>query len=127
METLGHSSCQPSGSATPSMARMIVRLVAWTQMIALSAAWVPVPRFPNVAVATHRPSTATVASSARPRTAMDKRSQETIEADENYATEWAQYESDVYDSVVRVYCTHADPDWTLPWQRDRQFASTASG
>jgi len=110
------------------MARMIVRLGAWTQLIAISFAWVPAHRFPNVAVAaTHRPSVATVATYARPRTAMDLRSQKTIEADEKYATEWAQYESDVYDSVVRVYCTHADPDWTLPWHRDRQFASTASG
>jgi hypothetical protein len=70
---------------------------------------------------------AAVAPHARPRTAMDERSQETIDTDLEYAAEWAQYESDVFDSVVRVYCTHADPDWLLPWQRDRQFASTASG
>jgi len=28
---------------------------------------------------------------------------------------------------VRIYCTHSEPDWLMPWQRDRQYSSTSSG
>jgi S1-C subfamily serine protease len=31
------------------------------------------------------------------------------------------------DAVVKVFCTHAEPDFSLPWQRKRQFRSTSSG
>ena len=33
----------------------------------------------------------------------------------------------LWDSVIRVYCTHSDPDFHVPWQRSRQYASTSSG
>jgi len=29
--------------------------------------------------------------------------------------------------VVKVYASHAEPSFNLPWQRKRQFASTSSG
>lgn len=31
------------------------------------------------------------------------------------------------DAVVKVYCTHTEPNYSLPWQRKRQFSSTSSG
>ncbi|XP_024515363.1 protease Do-like 2, chloroplastic [Selaginella moellendorffii] len=31
------------------------------------------------------------------------------------------------DGVVKVYCTHSEPDYSLPWQKQRQFMSTGSG
>ncbi|KAJ7542647.1 hypothetical protein O6H91_09G005100 [Diphasiastrum complanatum] len=31
------------------------------------------------------------------------------------------------DAVVKVYCTHSEPDYSLPWQKRRQFHSTGSG
>ncbi|KAK9813853.1 hypothetical protein WJX73_001994 [Symbiochloris irregularis] len=31
------------------------------------------------------------------------------------------------DAVVKVYCVHTEPNWSLPWQRKRQYASTSSG
>nr|XP_016437680.1 PREDICTED: protease Do-like 2, chloroplastic [Nicotiana tabacum] len=30
------------------------------------------------------------------------------------------------NAVVKVYCTHTAPDYSLPWQKQRQFASTGS-
>ena len=29
--------------------------------------------------------------------------------------------------AVQVFCTHTEPNFSLPWQRRRQFASTSSG
>ncbi|XP_047153296.1 protease Do-like 2, chloroplastic [Vigna umbellata] len=39
--------------------------------------------------------------------------------------------SDLQDSaflnaVVKVYCTHTAPDYSLPWQKQRQYTSTGS-
>lgn len=31
------------------------------------------------------------------------------------------------DAVVKVFCTHTEPNYSLPWQRKRQAASTSSG
>jgi hypothetical protein len=31
------------------------------------------------------------------------------------------------DAVVKVFCTHSEPNFSLPWQRKRQFASSGSG
>ncbi|GFH14101.1 uncharacterized protein HaLaN_10090, partial [Haematococcus lacustris] len=31
------------------------------------------------------------------------------------------------DAVVKVYCVHTQPDYSLPWQRKRQMTSTSSG
>ena len=33
----------------------------------------------------------------------------------------------VMDSVVKVFCVHTQPNYSLPWQRKRQFSSTSSG
>eukprot|EP00123_Amoebidium_parasiticum_P015986 comp23232_c0_seq1/m.37901 comp23232_c0_seq1/g.37901 ORF comp23232_c0_seq1/g.37901 comp23232_c0_seq1/m.37901 type:complete len:582 (-) comp23232_c0_seq1:161-1906(-) len=33
----------------------------------------------------------------------------------------------VLDSVVKIYCTHCDPNYSLPWQMKRQTFSTSSG
>ncbi|XP_020538534.1 protease Do-like 2, chloroplastic isoform X2 [Jatropha curcas] len=30
------------------------------------------------------------------------------------------------DAVVKVYCTHTAPDYSLPWQKQRQYTSTGS-
>ncbi|KAK4427165.1 Protease Do-like 9 [Sesamum alatum] len=31
------------------------------------------------------------------------------------------------DSVVKVFCVHTDPNFSLPWQRKRQYSSSSSG
>lgn len=31
------------------------------------------------------------------------------------------------DAVVKVYCVHTEPNYSLPWQRKRQYGSTSSG
>jgi len=36
-------------------------------------------------------------------------------------------EMHVMDAVVKIFCTHTEPNYSLPWQRKRQFASTSSG
>jgi V8-like Glu-specific endopeptidase len=33
----------------------------------------------------------------------------------------------ILDSVVRIYCTHNLPSYSLPWQRLRQDQSTSTG
>ncbi|XP_078168968.1 protease Do-like 2, chloroplastic [Carex rostrata] len=34
--------------------------------------------------------------------------------------------SSFLNAVVKVYCTHTAPDYSLPWQKQRQYASTGS-
>ncbi|GJP39933.1 hypothetical protein CLOM_g24251 [Closterium sp. NIES-68] len=36
-------------------------------------------------------------------------------------------DSPFLDAVVKVYCTHTQPNFSLPWQKRRQFSSTGSG
>ncbi|EEF52039.1 protease Do-like 9 [Ricinus communis] len=31
------------------------------------------------------------------------------------------------DAVVKVFCVHTEPNYSLPWQRKRQYSSTSSG
>jgi hypothetical protein len=31
------------------------------------------------------------------------------------------------DAVVKVYCIHTEPNYSLPWQRKRQYSSNSSG
>jgi S1-C subfamily serine protease len=31
------------------------------------------------------------------------------------------------DAVVKVFCVHTEPNFSMPWQRKRQFASTSTG
>merc|ERR1740124_460682 len=33
----------------------------------------------------------------------------------------------VYDSVVKIHCTHSEPNYLMPWQRTQQTTSTSSG
>jgi S1-C subfamily serine protease len=35
--------------------------------------------------------------------------------------------SDLLDSVVRIYCTHSEPNFAMPWQRMKQEFSTSTG
>jgi len=35
--------------------------------------------------------------------------------------------SAVFDSVVKIHCTHSEPDYLMPWQRVRQWTSSSSG
>ncbi|KAL6208491.1 hypothetical protein ACLB2K_019440 [Fragaria x ananassa] len=35
-------------------------------------------------------------------------------------------DADFLNAVVKVYCTHTAPDYSLPWQKQRQFTSTGS-
>lgn len=38
-----------------------------------------------------------------------------------------QHEGRFFDAVVKVYCIHTEPNYSLPWQRKRQYSSTSSG
>jgi hypothetical protein len=29
--------------------------------------------------------------------------------------------------LLQVYCVHTEPNYSLPWQRKRQFATTSTG
>ncbi|KAH6796469.1 DEGP protease 2 [Perilla frutescens var. hirtella] len=35
-------------------------------------------------------------------------------------------DADFLSAVVKVYCTHTAPDYSLPWQKQRQYTSTGS-
>ena len=35
--------------------------------------------------------------------------------------------SKYFETCVKVFCIHTEPNFSLPWQRKRQFASTSSG
>ena len=39
----------------------------------------------------------------------------------------AQQPEDLLNSVVRIYCTHSEPNFIMPWQRQKQGSSTSSG
>ena len=36
-------------------------------------------------------------------------------------------ETQVMDAVVKIFCTHTEPNFSMPWQRKRQYQSTSSG
>jgi hypothetical protein len=31
------------------------------------------------------------------------------------------------DTVVKVFCVHTEPNYSMPWQRKRQYTSTSTG
>ena len=35
--------------------------------------------------------------------------------------------SSVLDSIIKIHCTHSEPDYLIPWQRQHQSTSTSSG
>jgi hypothetical protein len=39
----------------------------------------------------------------------------------------APLQAPFFDAVVKVHCVHTEPNYSLPWQRKRQFTSTSSG
>lgn len=52
-------------------------------------------------------------------------------ASNNVKNEQVIYGEDLKDvsllnAVVKVYCTHTEPDYSLPWQKQRQYTSTGS-
>ncbi|GBG73082.1 hypothetical protein CBR_g12798 [Chara braunii] len=58
------------------------------------------------------------------------------EANHSHSTLWAFSEDSgneevtdapFMDAVVKVYCTYTEPNFSLPWQKKRQYSSTGSG
>ncbi|XP_050366577.1 protease Do-like 2, chloroplastic [Argentina anserina] len=47
-------------------------------------------------------------------------------ADQKQAEVRSLQDADILNAVVKVYCTHTAPDYSLPWQKQRQFTSTGS-
>eukprot|EP00249_Psilotum_nudum_P010396 c22518_g2_i1 orf=419-2386(-) len=43
------------------------------------------------------------------------------------ATEEVARDIPFIDAVVKVFCVHTEPNFSLPWQRKRQFSSNSSG
>ncbi|CAD7694758.1 unnamed protein product [Ostreobium quekettii] len=37
------------------------------------------------------------------------------------------HRAELLNAVVKVYCKHTEPNFSLPWQKKRQFSSTSSG
>jgi S1-C subfamily serine protease len=35
--------------------------------------------------------------------------------------------SPIFDSIIKIYCTHSEPDYLIPWQKVHQTSSTSSG
>ena len=35
--------------------------------------------------------------------------------------------SRVLDSILKIHCTHSEPDYLIPWQKQQQSPSTSSG
>jgi S1-C subfamily serine protease len=35
--------------------------------------------------------------------------------------------SRIFDSIIKIYCTHSEPDYLIPWQKLHQSTSTSSG
>lgn len=50
-------------------------------------------------------------------------------AHNSVAAEWENVARVVpsMDAVVKVFCVHTDPNFSLPWQRKRQYSSSSSG
>ncbi|XP_019441794.1 PREDICTED: protease Do-like 2, chloroplastic isoform X1 [Lupinus angustifolius] len=47
--------------------------------------------------------------------------------DQQFQVEPSNIQSAAFlNAVVKVYCTHTAPDYSLPWQKQRQFTSTGS-
>eukprot|EP00850_Spirogloea_muscicola_P009186 SM000051S17546 [mRNA] locus=s51:220822:226189:+ [translate_table: standard] len=63
-------------------------------------------------------SDAAVASQGQP-------SERCQEADDLYPEDMP--DAPFMDAVVKVYCTHTEPNFSLPWQKRRQYSSTGSG
>ncbi|RZC10808.1 Protease Do-like 9 isoform B [Glycine soja] len=40
---------------------------------------------------------------------------------------WVARALPAMDSVVKVFCVHTEPNFSLPWQRKRQYSSSSSG
>ncbi|KXZ44654.1 hypothetical protein GPECTOR_64g148 [Gonium pectorale] len=55
--------------------------------------------------------------------AADEAVEELEELDEEAGQQLAPY----MDAVVKVYCMHTEPNFSLPWQRKRQYSSSSSG
>lgn len=36
-------------------------------------------------------------------------------------------QAEIMNAVIKVYCVHTEPNYSLPWQRKRQYSSTSSG
>lgn len=49
------------------------------------------------------------------------------EEDYEHYEDRADMLEEVFSSVVRVYCTHTEPNYQLPWQKMPQYHSTSSG
>ena len=51
------------------------------------------------------------------------------ESDGDTAPAEAQLEEEMHvmDAVVKIFCVHTEPNYSLPWQRKRQYSSTSSG
>ena len=41
--------------------------------------------------------------------------------------ETSSHQVKVLDSVIRIFCTHTEPDFSMPWQRTRSESTTSSG
>eukprot|EP01134_Creolimax_fragrantissima_P003125 CFRG3125T1 len=47
--------------------------------------------------------------------------------DDDHESSGAGIPRDILDSIVKIYCTHCEPNYSLPWQMKRQNYSTSSG
>lgn len=50
-----------------------------------------------------------------------------VAADHGVAWESVARVVPAMDAVVKVFCVHTEPNFSLPWQRKRQYSSSSSG
>ena len=47
--------------------------------------------------------------------------------DEEYTDSMDEMWDKKMDAVIKVYCIHTEPNYSMPWQRRRQYQSTSTG
>ena len=53
--------------------------------------------------------------------------EEDEDEDENDADDEDELRDAILDSIVKIHCTHSEPDFLIPWQKQHQSTSTSSG
>jgi S1-C subfamily serine protease len=78
----------------------------------------------DTAATTEIPSSASTSLFWPPReTKKGKRN----ENDDDQEEEQEDFYQQVFDSIIKIYATHSDPDFIMPWQKKHPTSSTSSG
>jgi hypothetical protein len=84
------------------------------------------PTVPDKAPAGRRVTRGVDSNGAVPTVAVEVGGATTMDADPIWESVSARVMPSM-DSVVKVFCVHTEPNFSLPWQRKRQYSSSSSG